>query len=54
MARDNFPIENAITIIKSVRHLELFDTKTALLMTGDQSMSRNNHASQKDRGNKKV
>lgn len=34
MARDNFPIENAITIIKSVRHLELFDTKTALLMTG--------------------
>lgn len=34
MARDNFQIENAITIIKSVRHLELFDTKTALLMTG--------------------
>lgn len=34
MARDNFPIENAITIIKSVRNLEAFDTKTALLMTG--------------------
>lgn len=34
MARDNFPIENAITIIKSVRHLELFDTKTAFAVTG--------------------
>ncbi len=33
MARDNFPIENAITIIKSVRNLEAFDTKTALAMT---------------------
>lgn len=33
MARDNFPVENAITIIKSVRHLELFDTKTAFAVT---------------------
>lgn len=33
MARDNFPIENAITIIKSVRHLDAFDTKTALSLT---------------------
>lgn len=33
MARDNFPVENAITIIKSVRQLELFDTKTAFSVT---------------------
>ncbi|WP_109409562.1 hypothetical protein [Proteus genomosp. 4] len=33
MARDNFSIENAITIIKSVRHLDVFDTKTAFAVT---------------------